>query len=153
MTGKSRKMHAKMHIKVLFSYLKSTWLGCFLWVHGRAWYPLLPFECPPPQGLPTLPTSRIVLSLEVKLQCTVNQHNILSQFKFLKKKVYEGLAWGVLIYEIGTGVGHLFSHPGAAGERKCKTNMVSFGERLHLIMGGLGENVIFGLSVRAVPVT
>ena len=23
-------------------------LGCFLWVHGRAWYPLLPFDSPPP---------------------------------------------------------------------------------------------------------
>ena len=30
-----------------FSYLNNTWLGCFLWVHGRAWYPLLPFEWPP----------------------------------------------------------------------------------------------------------
>ena len=25
----------------------STCLACFLWVHGRAWYPLLSFECPP----------------------------------------------------------------------------------------------------------
>ena len=29
---------------------ENTWLGCFLYVHGRAWYPLLPFECPPPPG-------------------------------------------------------------------------------------------------------
>ena len=27
------------------------WLGCFLWVHGRAWYPLLPIECPPPSKM------------------------------------------------------------------------------------------------------
>ena len=41
MTGKLRKMHAKTCIQSLFSYLKNMWLGCFLWVHGRAWYPLL----------------------------------------------------------------------------------------------------------------
>ena len=30
-----------------FSNLKNTWLGCLLWVHGRAWHPVLPFEWPP----------------------------------------------------------------------------------------------------------
>ena len=27
-------------------------LRCFLWVQGRAWYPFLPFECPPPPPPP-----------------------------------------------------------------------------------------------------
>ena len=45
----------KRVFRVFFSYLKNTWLGCFLWVHGRAWYPLLPFEWPPELLFPFLP--------------------------------------------------------------------------------------------------
>ena len=47
MTGKLRKMHAKTRIQGLFSYLKNTWLRCFLWGHWQAWHPLLPFKSPP----------------------------------------------------------------------------------------------------------
>ena len=38
-----------------FLYLKNAWLGCFLCVHGRAWCPLLPFECPPPRAVSPMP--------------------------------------------------------------------------------------------------
>ena len=41
----------KCVFRVYFHTWKNMWLGCFLCVHGRAWYPLLPFEWPP--GLST----------------------------------------------------------------------------------------------------
>ena len=42
----------KRVFRVYFHKLINMWLGCLLCVHGRAWYPILPFEFPP--GLKTL---------------------------------------------------------------------------------------------------
>ena len=52
-------------------------------------------------------------------------------------------------------MGHRFSHPGALGERKIEKKYGVTGRETAFwskIMGALGENVIFGLSVRAAPV-
>ena len=62
---------------------------------------------------------------------------------------------GVLIYEIDVGVGHRLLHLEAPGKRNVEEKYGDIGWQTPFwsnIKGALGENVIFGLSVRVVLV-